>query len=189
MPSRRRLAGILDIPALSYDRAKRAKKTLLLHSWMTGVPTREIENRFYCMAGSIVGLASEFSWLALVFSSVAKLTGWPESCVKKVGVASEQFIHGVPSAGVEIASARIRGVGRVRTMLLVEHGILAMEQVLKASRTKLEKLLGKPVAARLIQKAAWLLERKEQTAEENEGTEPEISNAESEDVVPDWSET
>jgi len=186
---RRRLAGILDIPALSYDRAKRAKKTLLLHAWMTGIPTREIENRFHCMAGSIVGLASEFSWLAEVFSSVAKLTGWPESCVKKASVASEQIIHGVPSVGVEIASARVRGVGRVRTMLLVEHGVLAMEQVLKASRTKLEKLLSKTVSARLIQKAAWLLERKEQAAEENEGAEPELSNAESEETVPDWSET
>ncbi|MCK6470846.1 MAG: DEAD/DEAH box helicase [Planctomycetes bacterium] len=184
---RRRLSGILDLPCLNYERAKRAKKTLLLHTWMTGVPTREIETRFHCMAGSIMGLASEFSWLAEVFSAVAKLTGWSEDSVKKTSIASEQLIYGVPAAGVELASGRVRGVGRVRTMLLVEHGVAGMGEVLKASRAKLEKLLSKQVAARLIQKAAWLLERKEQAVQEKEAADPEV--AEAEEPVPDWSET
>ena len=72
-------------------------------------------------------------------------------------------------------------------MLLLEAGVDTLEKVVATSRQKLEKLLSKPVAARLLQKAAWLLERKAQREEAGENAEEAGSAAEQE--LPAWSET
>lgn len=184
---RRRLSRILDMPTLSYERTKRAKKALILYQWLTGTPTREIEGRFHCLAGSIVGLAAEFSWLAEAFSGICKLCGWPDDAAKRMRTVSEQLVFGVPAGGVEIVSARARGLGRGRTMLLVEAGVDTLEKVVATPRETLESLLTKPVAARLLQKATWSLERKAQRQEADENTEDGDMAVEPE--LPAWSAT
>lgn len=167
--ARGRLSCITNLSTLSYERAKRAKKALILFHWVTGTPTREIESRFNCLAGAIVGLATEFSWLAEAFSSVCKLASWPEEVTARVKALSEQLVFGVPAAGVEVVAARVPGLGRARAVLLLNAGVDTLEKALAIPQASLDKLLTKQVAARFLAKAKWILDRK---AQQPQGSEP-----------------
>jgi hypothetical protein len=185
--ARKRLASIMEIPAVGYERAKRAKKALIMYEWASGVPTREIENRYLCLSGSILGLASEFSWLAESFAAVTKLQGWPEPVVKQMEALSERLISGVPEGAIQIVSARVRGLARGRAMLLLEHGIKTLEQVVQTPREKLIKLLTKAVAGRLLRRAVSILQHQQAQAEADSQLAPASRPAE-DDFVAEWPE-
>jgi len=158
--SRARLADYRGMSAVSYDLTKRVKKALLLYQWALGLPTREIETRFHCYSGSIAGLAGEFAWLAETFSGIAKLCEWPEPVVKGLAKLSERLVHGVPEEGIVLANARVRGLRRGRIAALIEHGIDTLEKVTATAREAVEKLITRPVAARLLDRIALLAQRK-----------------------------
>jgi helicase len=185
---RRRWNCVTTLVTMNYERTKRVKKTLILYEWVIGLPTREIETRHLCMAGSISGLASEFSWLAEAFCATAKLCGWPDEKVQELRAVSERLVFGVAEGGVEIAAARVKGLGRGRTSLLVQNGWETLEKIIAAPHGKLEALLSKPLAKRLRQKAAWLVARKELLATQGglSPEAPELPPAEPE--VANWPE-
>jgi helicase len=188
--ARERLAWLLDPSMGRYEPTKRIKQTLLLYEWVMGTPTREIEKRFHCFSGSAQGLATEVAWLAETFSAVAKICGWPEETVKQLRNLSEQLLHGVPEAGVEVAAMDVRGLGRGRVMKLIEHGVSTLATIASASGDLLEKLIGKRVAARLLRRVASIQERqqvqKEEPAPEKPNEAEEPANVESTwtDTVP-----
>ena len=148
---------------VNYEDAKRLKKALILHDWLTDVPTREIENRFFCYAGSIAHMACEFSWLAESLAAIAQVCGWPEDQVGWLRSISEQLVSGAPAGGVEIARARVRGLGRARMAALVAAGLDTLDKIAAAPRKQVEKLLTKRVAGEFLKRVAALLERKEKS--------------------------
>jgi len=187
---RGRLAEINRLSTLSYEGSKRAKKTLLLYDWIQGLPTREIEGRFHCFSGSIVGLAGEFSWLVEAFSAVARIVGWPETAVSRMGALSEQLRHGVVHPGVQMANVGVRGLGRGRIMGLLASGLDTLEKVAEAPRQQIEKLVTRPIAARLFRKLASLFQREEATkGDEDGGTQTAPADAaEQPGCEPEWAE-
>ncbi|NUQ46856.1 MAG: DEAD/DEAH box helicase [Phycisphaerae bacterium] len=157
--ARRRLRDEMDGFDAGYENTQRAKKALLLHDWTRGLPTRQIEARFHCFAGSIAGLGSEFSWLAETLAGMAKLVGWPDGAIKLLESLSGQLVHGVQSDGLPLAAIRVRGFSRGRIMALVAKGWNTLEKLLAASIDELRKLVTGRVADHLHTQAARLLER------------------------------
>ncbi len=136
-----------------YDDVKRAKKAMILHAWVTGVPTVEMETRFHCYSGSIRALGTEFSWLADALAGVAGVLGWPEAAVAQVRTLADQLVHGVQAEGLALARAGVSGLGRGRISALVAAGITELEAVTQASREMLRKLVTSAVADRLVERA------------------------------------
>lgn len=186
--ARARLAWLQVPENRQYEPTKRIKKTLLLYEWGMGTPTRTIEKRFHCFSGGAQGLATEYAWLAETFCSVAKICGWPEDVVTQLRNLPERLVHGVPEAGVEVAGTHVRGLGRGRVISLIEHGLSTLEAIAGASREFLEKLLTRPVAARLLQRVAAVQER--QQIQEEESTPPVPSEPEEQaDIESTWTDT
>jgi len=181
-----RIARAEHLSMLDYDETKRLKKTLILYDWAESVPTREVEDRFSCFAGGIAGMAKEFSWLAEALSGVTSIYDWPQAAVKRLYALSNQLIHGVPEDAVEIVAASVRGLGRGRVKILLENKLDTLEKMAAAPRPQLEKLLTKPVAARLLRRAKLLLFRARMRAEQKRETLPAEEHDEAE-PAPEWS--
>ena len=145
---------------------QRAKKALLLCDWVRGLPTRQIEARFHCFAGSISGLGSEVAWLAETLAGMAKVIGWPDESVARLESLSGQLVHGVESAGLPLTAIRLRGFSRGRIMALVAKGWQVLEMLIAAPFDELRRLVTKPVAEALRDQVARLLERKAAQADE-----------------------
>lgn len=157
---RRQLRAEIGNLQTSYESTRRAKKALLLCDWVRGLPTRQIEARFHCFAGSISGLGSEFAWLAETLAGMAKIIGWPDESVARIESLSGQLVHGVESAGLPLTAIRLRGFSRGRIMALVAKGWHALEKLIAAPLEELRKLVTKPVAEALREQVTRLLERK-----------------------------
>jgi helicase len=125
----RPLKRLLELKVLTYERAKRAKKALILYNWLSGAPTRRIEEQFNTLLGSIGTLASEFSWLADAFTEAAFLAGWPQTWVSRLELLSRRMVFGVASNAVEIAQTRTFGLGRSRMAALLNAGLDTMEKI------------------------------------------------------------
>jgi helicase len=157
--ARERLSKVEGLIRVDYDAAKQAKKALLLYEWVTGVTTREIEKRFRCYSGAICHLAQEFSWLAEALADVAGVCGWGEKRVDRLQQLARQLLFGVSGRGIKLAAMRVRGLGRAKIGRLVEAGIDRPEKVAAAEPVRLQKLVGKRLAARLLKRAAEIIAR------------------------------
>ncbi len=174
--ARARLQAAEDLEFYSYDETKRAKKTLILRDWISDVPTRDIEVKFHCFSGSIRGMAAEFAWLAEAFSGIAGICDWPDEEVERLRGLSDRLLHGVSEESLEVTNARVRGLGRGRIKALVDAGLGALEKIAEAPREQVEKVVTRPVSARLLEQVHRLLRRQrageaadEDAAEPDEG--------------------
>jgi hypothetical protein len=103
-------------------------------------------------------LTAEYAWLAEAFAGIAAINGWDETEVEGLRGLSERLLHGVPAEGLELAGARVRGLGRAGIAALVEAGFTGLQEIADAPRGEIEKLVTRPVAARLLARAAALLD-------------------------------
>ena len=156
-----RLSKVLKLHSLSYEKTQQAKKAMILHDWVTGVSTRDIESRFQCYSGSIVNLGQEVSWLADALSEIAEVCDWPEIEVERMRALSRQLICGVTRDGLDVARARVKGLARARIASLVTNELDTLRKVAEAPREVIEKLVTKPVAARLLRRVRSILEREQ----------------------------
>ncbi len=170
---RRRLADADGLGYVDYGMSKRLKKALILHEWLTGSPTEEIEKRYLTYAGSIAHMAREFSWLAEALASIAQVCGWPEAETSRLREIAARLVLGTPAGGIEIVGARVRGLGRGRMSALIGAGLDSLVKVAAAPREQIEKLLPKRVAKRFLKRVGALLERKQQEQDDvGTATEP-----------------
>jgi helicase len=173
-----RLQTAEDLEFYGYDETKRAKKTLILRDWIGDVRTRDIEVKFHCFSGSIRGMVAEFAWLAEAFSGIAGICGWPDEKVETLHDLSQRLLHGVSDRGIELANARVRGLARERIKALVSAGLHTLRQIVEAPYEQIEKLITKPVAARLVEQARRLLQREEAgEAADGDAVEPDEGEA------------
>jgi len=169
--ARKRLSKVDGLGYVGYGMSKRLKKALILHEWLTGLPTKDIERRYLCYAGSIAHMAREFSWLAEALASIAQVCGWPKAEANRLREISERLVFGAPAGGVEITRARVWGLGRGRMSALVGADLDSLVKVAAAPREQLEELLTKRVAKKFLKRVGALLERT-QLEQDESGTAP-----------------
>lgn len=187
---RRRMQGEVIRFDRSYEATKRVKRALLLHDWVCGLPTRQIEARFHCFSGSAYGLSSEFAWLAETVAGMAKILDWPDQTVRRLHALSEQLIHGVPAEGLPLTAIRVRGFSRGRITALVAKGWNLIERIITAPIDELRKLLTKPVAEGLRAQAARLVERAQMDSPPiAESTETTVEEEDHLEEAPEWDES
>lgn len=172
------------LSAMTYEKTKSLKKALIMHDWINGVPTRQIETRFNCQAGAVQSMAGEFSWLAEMLCDATRLTGWPQAVAMKFKNLPQRILHGTHDAALQIASLGVVGLGRERTARLAKEGFDSVETLTAAKSKELEPLITRPVAQRLSQKLAAMLRLGRESAEGDEPlVDPQIAPEE-----PAWNE-
>lgn len=164
--ARKRVEAQFEGFAPEYEGVQRIKKTLLLYSWVTGEPTRRIETNFHCFSGSVSGLSVEYAWLAETLCALAKVKEWPKDAVETLNALSRQLIFGVPAAGVKLASTRVKGLGRGRVAALIKADLTELEKVLSEPVENLGKIVTRPVADRLRNRAEELLQMEKAAKED-----------------------
>lgn len=146
-------SALAEFRPADYEDLKRAKKALLMHEWISGNATRQVETRFHCFSGSIYALATQYAWLAETMAGVTKALDWPEDAVDRITVLSQRLVHGVSEQGLGLASERVRGLARGRIADLVGQGLTDLERIAAHPFDQLRKLVTRPVAERLRKRA------------------------------------
>ncbi|MGH7828577.1 MAG: winged helix-turn-helix domain-containing protein, partial [Candidatus Binatia bacterium] len=103
-------------------------------------------------SGAIKKMGEEFSWLIEAISTLAKSEGWPETVIKKMNVLGERLSFGIDLKGLELATLRIRGLGRGFISRLVQNGYDSPKALSDLSVQDLQKIVPEDLARRIAQK-------------------------------------
>ncbi|MDP8239408.1 MAG: hypothetical protein P9X24_09985, partial [Candidatus Hatepunaea meridiana] len=136
-----------------YDTVKVCKTVLILLDYINDFDNKELEKEYGVYFGAINRLAEQIGWVLEAAACIAKVIAVRTSTSKLLEGLSNRVAYGVPEDGVFLARASITGLGRERIRSLVRFGVDSPETLQEVTMPDLEKMVTKPVAARLF---AWL---------------------------------
>lgn len=120
-----------------YGTARSLKYQLIAYAYVSGTPTREIENRFVVPAGRIRGIGSMCSWLSDTAARVAWAQGLPDRA-RECELLAERFLHGCSAAAVALAQLPVR-IHRGDREKLVLSGYHSLQKIAETSPESIAK--------------------------------------------------
>ena len=114
---------------------------------------KELEKEYGVYFGAINRMAEQIGWVLEAAACIAKVIAVRTSTRKLLEGLSSRIAFGVPQDGVFLARLGIPCLGRERIRSLVRFGVDSPETLQEVTMSDLEKMVTKPVAARLF---AWL---------------------------------
>jgi len=139
-----------------YDTVKVCKTVLILLDYINDFDNKELEREYGVYFGAISRMAEQIGWVLEAAACIAKVIAIRTSTSKLLEGLSSRITYGVPEDGVFLARTSIAGLGRERIRSLVRFGVDSVEALQEVTIPDLEKMVTKPVAARLF---AWLEKR------------------------------
>jgi len=136
-----------------YDTVKVCKTVRVLQDYISDFGNKELEQEYGVYFGAIGHMGEQIGWVLEAAASIAKVISVRVSTLKLLERLSDRIKYGVPNDGVFLARANIAGLGRERIRSLVHFGVDSPEALKEVIKSDLEKMVTKPVAARLL---GWL---------------------------------
>jgi len=136
-----------------YDTVKVCKTVLILLDYINDFDNKELEREYGVYFGAISRMAEQIGWMLEAAACIAKVISVRTSTSKQLEGLSKRVTYGVLEDGVFLARASISGLGRKRIRSLVRFGVDSPETLQEVTLPDLERMVTKPVAARLF---AWL---------------------------------
>jgi helicase len=123
--------------------------------WISGQSDGEIEEKLGVEPGDLRNLAENGEWLCYSFSEISKLFGEKELS-EWLRILSRRIRYGVPEDLLSLVI--LKGVGRVRAMLLYEAGYRTVRDIAEAEPEQLERIvgIGKQLSRELVDQARSL---------------------------------
>ncbi len=143
-----------------YDTVKVCKTVSILFDYIGDFDNKELEQEYGVYFGAIGRMAEQIGWVLEATSCIAKVLNVRESTIKQLAGLSNRVTNGVPRDGVFLARARIAGLGRERIRALLRFGVDSVEALKEVDIPDVERMVTKPVAARLL---TWLNKLDEST--------------------------
>ena len=130
---------------IEYDfRLRDFHSALFLWDWVNELPVERLVIRYKIGSGDIRRITDTATWLISAMSEIAsiysKLNSRYFSLSKTTELLSERVKYGIKSDAVSLTN--IKGIGRKRARILLDHGIRKIDQLLVMSRNDLSKISG-----------------------------------------------
>ncbi len=124
------------------------KNALIFYEWMNEVTDDKIFDRHNMPPGTLRTKLSIADWLLYSCSEIAKIIN-NQKISPKISILRKRLKYGVKRELLPLV--RIKSIGRVRARKLFNTGIKNVEDIQKADPEKLEKLLGKKIARKILE--------------------------------------
>ena len=130
---------------IEYDfRLRDFHSALFLWDWVNELPVERLVIRYKIGSGDIRRITDTATWLISAMSEISsiysKLNSRYFSLSKTTELLSERVKYGIKSDAVSLTN--IKGIGRKRARILLDHGIRKIDQLLVMSRNDLSKISG-----------------------------------------------
>jgi helicase len=129
--------------AAEYDESKAHKKTSILLDWIAEVPIREIEERYDVWAGAVGRIGEEYGWLAEALAHVCLASNWSNDGVDRIRTLAGRLAFGVEADALALMRLRIPHLGRALAGRLRTAGLVALDDVTRATPDALRKAIGR----------------------------------------------
>ncbi|MHA2319358.1 MAG: helix-hairpin-helix domain-containing protein [Candidatus Hodarchaeales archaeon] len=117
---------------------------LFLWDWVNELPVERLVIRYKIGSGDIRRITDTATWLISAMSEIASIYSKSNSryfsLSKNTEILSERVKYGIKSDAVSLTN--IKGIGRKRARILLDHGIRKIDQLLVMSRNDLSKISG-----------------------------------------------
>ncbi|MHA2305720.1 MAG: DEAD/DEAH box helicase [Candidatus Hodarchaeales archaeon] len=137
------------------------RTTLFLWDWIKELPVEKLVMRYNIGSGDIRRIVETATWVVSATAEIAELLSKKDKkyriLVKATKRLSERVEYGIKSDAVSLT--RVRGIGRKRARILVDHGIRDLTQLLTLNSKDLIKIpgFGKELAETVIKEAKTML--------------------------------
>ncbi len=156
------VSGDDDNSRFSLGDAKAEYFSGLLSDWIEGVEHQKLEKKYRATAGLISDIAERFSWVLYSAGEVAQIMGH-----KDIGLDlhkfSERVKYGLPTEGINLASLKVFGLGRIRIMELIRDGFHDEKDVYSAGADGLPNSIPERVRLALFQKCEDIIKNRNLT--------------------------
>ncbi|MHA1979252.1 MAG: DEAD/DEAH box helicase [Candidatus Hodarchaeales archaeon] len=130
---------------IEYDfRIRDFHTALFLWDWVNELPIEKLILRYKIGAGDVHRVTDTGTWLTAAISEIASIFAKNNPrflfLTKKAESLSERVKYGIKSDAVSLTN--IRGIGRKRARLLLDHGIRNTTQLAEVDQTKLANIPG-----------------------------------------------
>ncbi|MFX0141035.1 MAG: helix-hairpin-helix domain-containing protein [Candidatus Hodarchaeota archaeon] len=134
-----------DPLGIEYEfRLRDFKTVLFLWDWIREIPIEQIILRYNIGSGDIKRIVDTATWLISAISEIAELKGREDTrykfFAKKARSLSERVTYGIKSDAVSLT--RVKGIGRKRARVLLDHGIRDITQLTAITVPQLCKIPG-----------------------------------------------
>ncbi|MFX0016770.1 MAG: DEAD/DEAH box helicase [Promethearchaeota archaeon] len=138
----RRIPEPIDI---EYEfRLRDFRTVLFLWDWIKELPVEHLIMRYKIGSGDIQRIVETATWIVSAMAEIAKLKKRNNEeyhiFMKSAESLSDRVKYGIKSDAVSLT--RIRGIGRKRARILLEHGIRDIKQLLTLDLSKLSQIPG-----------------------------------------------
>ena len=117
---------------------------MFLWDWIREIPIEQIISLYNIGSGDIKRIVDTATWLISAISEIAELKGRENTryklYAKKARSLSERVTYGIKSDAVSLT--RVKGIGRKRARVLLDHGIRDITQLTAITVPQLSKIPG-----------------------------------------------
>ncbi|MHA1968273.1 MAG: DEAD/DEAH box helicase [Candidatus Hodarchaeales archaeon] len=137
------------------------RTTLFLWDWIKELPVEKLIMRYNIGSGDIRRIVETASWIVSATAEIAELLSKKDKnyriLAKAAKILSERVEYGIKSDAVSLT--RVRGIGRKRARILVDHGIRDLTKLLTLNSKDLIKIpgIGKELAEAVIKETKNIL--------------------------------
>jgi len=160
---------IPDLLDIEYEfRLRDFKTVLFLYDWIREIPVEKIIVRYNIGSGDIKRIVDTATWLISATTEIAELKVREdkryERYARKARALSERVTYGIKSDAVSLT--RVRGIGRKRARVLLDHGIRDITQLTAITVPQLCKIpgFGTELATSILDAATQLIKSDSPTA-------------------------
>ena len=130
---------------IEYDfRLRDFHSALFLWDWVNELPVERLVMRYKIGSGDIRRITDTATWLVSAMSEIASIHSKSNSryfsLSKNAELLSERVKYGIKSDAVSLTN--VKGIGRKRARILLDHGIRKIDQLLVLTRKDLSKISG-----------------------------------------------
>ncbi len=155
---------------IEYDfRLRDFHTALFMWDWINELPVERLVIRYKIGSGDIRRITDTATWLISSMSEIASIYSKSNSrffsLSKNAELLSERVKYGIKSDAVSLTN--IKGIGRKRARILLDHGIRKITQLMVLSHSELSKISGfGPELAKTILKEAKISKSSEEDFEQ-----------------------
>ncbi|UCE14024.1 MAG: hypothetical protein JSV04_02325, partial [Candidatus Heimdallarchaeota archaeon] len=138
------------------------KTTLFLWDWIREAPIERLIMRYNIGSGDIRRVVETATWIVSALAEISELKTRENNSfkglTKRAQSLSERTLYGIKSDAVSLT--RVKGIGRKRARILLDHGIRNLTQLSSQSISKLKQIpgFGEELAKSLLESAKSSIE-------------------------------
>ena len=153
-----------DMRTLFFEDARAIKVALILHAWIEQWPMRKIERKFKTMAGQVLSLVSQHSWLLETAAAIGRAAGVKDECVARLDTLAMRVSYGHREEALALVPIVGANISRKALAAIVDQGFDTPQALAEASAGVLELWMSRDEVRQVKENAYRLVQKEEKNA-------------------------